>query len=102
MFSCWSTASGARVNNYGARIDLILLAEPQLLAEPHHTAELGTIPEGSGTIPGDVATSTGDSATIQRDPEEGRAYHSNAAIPAFGDLAPSQSRWVLFVDSALW
>lgn len=28
VYSCWSTASGARVNNYGARIDLILLAEP--------------------------------------------------------------------------
>ncbi|KAK9867360.1 hypothetical protein WJX84_005602 [Apatococcus fuscideae] len=27
-FTCWSTASGARVNNYGSRIDLILVAEP--------------------------------------------------------------------------
>lgn len=25
-YSCWSTASGARVNNYGSRIDLILAA----------------------------------------------------------------------------
>ncbi|KAK9830809.1 hypothetical protein WJX74_008240 [Apatococcus lobatus] len=27
-YTCWSTASGARVNNYGSRIDLILVAEP--------------------------------------------------------------------------
>ena len=26
-YSCWSTASGARVNNYGSRIDLILAAD---------------------------------------------------------------------------
>lgn len=35
-YSCWSTASGARVNNYGSRIDLILAAEPpvELAARP--------------------------------------------------------------------
>ena len=27
-YSCWSTASSARVNNYGTRIDLILAAGP--------------------------------------------------------------------------
>jgi hypothetical protein len=27
-YTCWSTASGARVNNYGTRIDLILAAGP--------------------------------------------------------------------------
>ena len=34
VYSCWSTASGARVNNYGARIDLILLAEPAIAGQP--------------------------------------------------------------------
>lgn len=29
-YSCWSTASGARVNNYGSRIDLILAADAAL------------------------------------------------------------------------
>jgi len=33
VYSCWSTASGARVNNYGARIDLILLAEPAIAGQ---------------------------------------------------------------------
>ena len=28
-YSCWSTASGARVNNYGSRIDLILAADAE-------------------------------------------------------------------------
>eukprot|EP00891_Asterochloris_glomerata_P003607 jgi/Astpho2/3607/e_gw1.00058.42.1_t len=28
-YSCWSTASSARVNNYGARIDFILLGPPK-------------------------------------------------------------------------
>ena len=27
-YTCWSTASGARINNYGTRIDLILAAGP--------------------------------------------------------------------------
>ena len=27
-YTCWSTASGARINNYGTRIDLILTAGP--------------------------------------------------------------------------
>ena len=35
VYSCWSTASGARVNNYGARIDLILLAEPHSFRQSH-------------------------------------------------------------------
>lgn len=34
VYSCWSTASGARINNYGARIDLILLAEPAVAGQP--------------------------------------------------------------------
>ncbi len=33
VYSCWSTASGARVNNYGSRIDLILLAEPAIAGQ---------------------------------------------------------------------
>ena len=36
-YSCWSTASGARVNNYGSRIDLILAAE----ADPAPAAPSG-------------------------------------------------------------
>ena len=28
-YTCWSTATGARVNNYGSRIDLILAGQPQ-------------------------------------------------------------------------
>lgn len=28
-YTCWSTASSARVNNYGARIDFILLGPPK-------------------------------------------------------------------------
>ena len=83
VYSCGSTASGARVNNYGARIDLILLAEPQVLAEPQSATVLTTTPGDSSTTPGDVAGIPGDSASAQ-------CNHSNAAIPAFGVLAPSQ------------
>ncbi len=31
-YTCWSTASGARINNYGTRIDLILAAGPDSAA----------------------------------------------------------------------
>ncbi len=37
-YSCWSTASGARVNNYGSRIDLILAADAPAAAPTHPVA----------------------------------------------------------------
>jgi hypothetical protein len=37
-YSCWSTASGARVNNYGSRIDLILAADAPAAAPAPPTA----------------------------------------------------------------
>jgi Endonuclease/Exonuclease/phosphatase family len=40
-YSCWSTASSARVNNYGTRIDLILYADP-----PVHDAKHQQSPGG--------------------------------------------------------
>lgn len=33
QFSCWNTATGARSNNYGTRIDLVLLGAPRAVAE---------------------------------------------------------------------
>lgn len=32
-YTCWNQASSARVNNWGTRIDLILLADTQLLSD---------------------------------------------------------------------
>jgi hypothetical protein len=37
-YSCWSTASGARVNNYGSRIDLIMAADAPAAAPALPTA----------------------------------------------------------------
>lgn len=57
VYSCWSTASGARVNNYGARIDLILLAEPAIAGQPdaaHHVEK----PDVSSNIAFPVLAST--------------------------------------------
>ena len=92
VYSCWSTASGARVNNYGARIDLILLAEP--LAEPHSTSVGTTTPEDSSTTPGDVASIPGDLTAVPRDSTAAQSNYGNAATPAFKVLSPSQCMWV--------
>lgn len=59
VYSCWSTASSARVNNYGARIDFILLAEPaaaaaqpygnEVDAHEHHSCDVA-IPVGAAGL----------------------------------------------------
>jgi hypothetical protein len=38
-FTCWSTATGARVHNWGCRIDLVLAAGPGLVKgwDAYHT-----------------------------------------------------------------
>jgi len=57
VYSCWSTASGARVNNYGARIDLILLAEPAIAGQPDAAHDVDK-PDASSNIAFPVLAST--------------------------------------------
>ena len=53
VYSCWSTASGARVNNYGARIDLILLAE---LGKTNRTPVVSSTDSAQDEIGSNVAS----------------------------------------------
>ncbi|KAL0047212.1 hypothetical protein WJX82_009612 [Trebouxia sp. C0006] len=57
VYSCWSTASGARVNNYGARIDLILLAEPAIAGQADAAHDVDK-PDVSSNIAFPVLAST--------------------------------------------
>lgn len=48
-YSCWSTATGGRANNYGVRIDLILVSA-ELVEFTHHASVLSEV-EGSDHCP---------------------------------------------------
>ncbi len=63
-YSCWSTASSARINNYGTRIDLILAAGPCGDAGRHFHASV-----------------TGGDIWMDA--------HGSDHAPAYADLAPS-------------
>lgn len=63
-YTCWSTASGARINNYGTRIDLILAAGPVSDIHPAAFHELFV------------------ASDIQMD------VHGSDHAPAWADLAP--------------
>ncbi|KAK9829784.1 hypothetical protein WJX72_007901 [[Myrmecia] bisecta] len=51
-YTCWNTATGARVNNYGTRIDLILAADAQRAQHAQPPAAQTSQPSQPGTCDG--------------------------------------------------
>ena len=52
-FTCWNVASGARVNNYGSRIDLLLAADGgDLTADSLGSWVVAGVSEGTGVMAG--------------------------------------------------